>query len=100
MEGISLLPALKGKPLQRKAPLAFEHHGNLALREGRWKIVSAYRGDKPISWELYDMESDRTELNNLADKDPKKVEELAGKWQSWADRVGVQPWPFKSKKSN
>ena len=27
-----------------------------------------------------------------------KLKELAGKWQQWATRVGVQPWPFKKKK--
>lgn len=98
MEGVSLLPALKGRGLQREAALAFEHHGNLALREGRWKIVSSYRKDEPISWELYDMDADRTELNNLAKKRPQKLQELASKWQAWADRVGVQPWPFQKKR--
>jgi len=98
MEGISLLPALAGKQLERNAPLAFEHHGNLALREGRWKIVSGYRKDKPVNWELYDMAHDRTELNNLARKNPKKLNELTAKWQQWATRVGVQPWPFQKKK--
>ena len=98
MEGISLLPALSGRTLNRVAPLAFEHHGNLALRDGRWKIVSAYRQAKPINWELYDMEDDRTELTNLAKKNPGKLNELTDKWQQWADRVGVQPWPFQKKK--
>ncbi|MGB0580194.1 MAG: arylsulfatase [Limisphaerales bacterium] len=98
MEGISLLPALLGKELERKGPLGFEHHGNLALRDGPWKIVSAYRKDLPINWELYDMEADRTELNNLATTNPGKLKELSDKWQTWADRVGVQPWPFQKKK--
>ncbi len=95
MEGISLLPALKGEKLDRKAPLGFEHHGNLALRDGRWKIVSYYRREQPIKWELYNMEADRTEQNDLAVAQPDRLKELAGKWQAWADRVGVQPWPFK-----
>ncbi|MBG85880.1 MAG: arylsulfatase [Verrucomicrobiales bacterium] len=99
MEGISLLPAFAGQLLQRKAPLGFEHHGNLALREGRWKIVSAYRRDKPTNWELYDMETDRSELRNLAKAQPKRLQAMIAKWQSWADRVGVQPWPFEKKKN-
>lgn len=98
MEGVSLMPSLKGDPLARTAPLGFEHHGNLALRDGRWKIVSAYRNDQPTKWELYDMEADRTELNDLSDTHTEKKRELIEKWQAWADRVGVQPWPFKSKK--
>ncbi len=94
MEGVSLLPALSGKPLARQAPLGFEHHGNLALRDGRWKIVSAYRRNQPTRWELYDMDVDRTELEDVSTKHPEKKQELIAKWHAWADRVGVQPWPF------
>jgi arylsulfatase len=97
MEGISLLPALSGASLTRAAALGFEHHGNLALRDGRYKIVSAYRRDQPVKWELYDMQEDRTELQDLSDKMPEKKQQLIGKWQAWANRVGVQPWPIKRK---
>ena len=61
-----LLDAWAGSNLERPAPLAFEHHGNLALRDGRWKIVSQYRAKQPRTWELYDMEQDRTEQTDLA----------------------------------
>ena len=94
MEGISLLPALQGNTLARGAVLGFEHHGNLALRDGRYKIVSAYRNGEPTTWELYDMLQDRTELNDLSEKMPEKKQELIDKWQAWADRVGVQSWPL------
>jgi arylsulfatase len=94
MEGISLLPALQGSSLTRGAAIGFEHHGNLALRDGRYKIVSAYRNGEPTTWELYDMLQDRTELNDLSEKMPEKKQELIDKWQAWADRVGVQPWPL------
>ena len=97
MEGKSLFPTFAGQSIQRDEPLCFEHHGNLAMREGRWKIVSPYRANKPRKWELYDMEADRTELNDLAERHPEKLETLVAKWQAWADRVGVQPWPFKNK---
>lgn len=98
MEGKSLLPLLAGQSIEREAPLGFEHHGNLALRDGRWKIVSAYRRDQPTRWELYDMDADRTELHDLASQHPEKLEEMVRQWQSWAERVGVQPWPFENKK--
>ena len=38
-----------------------------------------------------DMDADRTDLHDLAATQPEKLKELAGKWQAWADRVGVQP---------
>ncbi len=84
-EGKSLLPLLQGKSWQGHTSLGWEHHGNQAFRKGRFKIVK--RSGHP--WELYDMEEDRTEVHDLAEKYPEKVEELAGEYQAWADRVGV-----------
>lgn len=97
MEGVSLVPAFLGRDLPRTAPLAWEHHGNSALRDGKWKIVTEYRANQSTKWELYDMEVDRTELQDLAATQPEKLQELVGKWQAWADRVGVQPWPLKER---
>ncbi len=95
LEGVSLMPAFLGRDLQRTAPLAWEHHGNSALRDGKWKIVTEYRDNQPTKWELYDMDADRTELYDLAAAHPEKMKELVAEWQAWADRVGVQPWPLK-----
>ena len=83
--------------LRRTAPLGFEHQGKSALRNGKWKIVTAYRAGEPTKWELHDMEADRTELKDLAAEQPQKLNELVAQWQQWADRAGVQPWPVKAK---
>ena len=40
MEGVSLRPALEGRPLARTRPLFWEHEGNRAVRSGNWKLVS------------------------------------------------------------
>jgi arylsulfatase len=93
-EGVSLRPALEGKRLERPQPLFWEHEGNRAVRDGKWKLVSRHPG----RWELYDMEADRTELNDLAARHPEKARELATKWEAWAERVGVKPWPIDGKR--
>ena len=41
------------------------------------------------------MKKDRSELTNLAKKNPQKVEELKAKWEAWAVRAKVKPWPWK-----
>ncbi|MDP7250545.1 MAG: arylsulfatase, partial [Planctomycetota bacterium] len=43
-------------------------------------------------WELYDMEADRSELNNLAGAQPERAQALAAMWQSYAERANVIPW--------
>jgi len=88
MAGVSLLPALHGKRMPARA-LFFEHEGTRAVREGRYKLT-ALRGD---SWKLYDMERDRTEMDDLSGKEPKLVESLAKKWDAWASENQVTPLP-------
>jgi len=87
LQGVSLVPALKGRSLDRRQPIFWEHEGNRAVRDGRWKLVA--KENQP--WELYDTEEDRSELNDLADANPKKAKELAAKWDAWAARVDVLP---------
>jgi arylsulfatase len=89
LRGESLVPVLEGGARQR-GPLFWEHQGNRALRQGRWKLVSRWRG----GWELYDLEADRTELSDLAAEQPERVRELVALYEAWAQEAGVGPWPW------
>lgn len=95
-EGVSLRPALAGKELKRAQPIFWEHEGNRAMRDGKWKLVSAKNdGSK---WELHDMEADRTEMHDLAAQFPERVKSMTRQWERWAARVGVQSWPLRGGK--
>ncbi|NOX56908.1 MAG: arylsulfatase [Planctomycetes bacterium] len=94
MEGVSLVPAFDGRPLRRPDAIYWEHEGNRAVRVGKWKLV-AKGASGP--WELYDMEKDRTEMHDLAAAHPEKVRELAARWEAWARRARVKPWPWTPK---
>ena len=89
MEGRSLVPAFDNKPIDRKA-LYWEHEGNRAIRVGDWKLAAVGRNGP---WELYNMATDRTELRDLADKEPQRVKELSDMWEAWALRAHVKPYP-------
>ncbi len=89
LAGESLVPVFAGKPRNR-APIYWEHEGNKAVRDGKWKLVSRF----PDSWELYDMEADRTEMHDLAASQPERAKTMAAMWNEWAHRIGVQPWPM------
>jgi arylsulfatase len=82
------LGLLKGKDWQREQPIFWEHEGNAAIRLGQFKLVRLH--DKP--WELYDIEADRTELTNLAGRDPTFERDLIGQYYAWAKNVGVIDW--------
>jgi arylsulfatase A-like enzyme len=93
MEGISLMPALTGKKLKRTVPLFWEHEGNRAVRDGEWKLVSAYDNvsKKFKSWELYNLDIDRSELTDLSARETERTKDLISKYEKWADRAGVIP---------
>jgi arylsulfatase len=91
MEGRSLAPYFAANPPAAAArPIFWEHEGNAAVRVGDWKLVR--KGGKG-AWELYNLKADRTELNNLAGREPAKVQELAAEWLAWAKRAQVLPGP-------
>ncbi len=95
IEGRSLVAAFDNRRLDRPEGLYWEHEGNRAVRQGKWKLVMYHSK----SWELYDLEADRTEQNNLVTKEPQKAKELEALWETWAERCGVRPWPVRREKS-
>ncbi len=86
--GLNILPQLKGSVKEIRA-LFFEHEGNRAVMQNRWKL-SALKGKQ---WELYDIDSDRTELVDLASVHPDTVQHYDRMWSAWADENNVTPLP-------
>ncbi len=103
MEGKSLVPVFDRDTLDRQA-IYWEHEGNRAVRMGKWKLISKAskkhsfiwdQVDKlPLEhWELFDMDADRTELNDVSDQHLELVKQMASMWQQWAVRSGSVPRP-------
>ncbi len=92
LSGVSLLPAWQGQGQPSERTLFWEHQYNRALRQGPWKLVSAYKLPSQARrnlWELYNLDDDPTELTNLADSQPDMVNELVQRYEAWAKQVGT-----------
>lgn len=89
MEGQSLVPVFNGKGFEHH-PIGWEHQGNRGFRDGNWKLVE--RKNSGVEWELYHMEADRSEQNDLASEYPQVMRSMIFKYEEWANRVGVVRW--------
>lgn len=90
LEGNSFLSELNGGPHQDSVSrdLFWEHCGNAAVRRGAWKLVREHGSP----WELYDLATDPTELQDVSAENADLAQELLGAWSLWADRIGVLPF--------
>jgi arylsulfatase A-like enzyme len=95
LEGVSLQPTFISKTLTRQNPLFWEHEKNCALRDGKWKLVGKHvlQADGPVlkKWELYNMETDRSELTNLAAENPERVKTMHNTFTAWCQHAQVLP---------
>ena len=80
MQGQSLLPVFYGENQTRERPVFWEWQDGQAVYFNSFKIV---KEGFDSTWELYNLEIDPTETNNLASENPGKVEELNNLFSEW-----------------
>ncbi|MEQ1829747.1 MAG: sulfatase-like hydrolase/transferase [Pirellula sp.] len=98
-DGESVADILQGQSRTRKKPLMWEwrfriagepfHHSpELAIREGDWKLYLNPDGSRK---ELYNMKSDLTQLDNVAEHHPEVVTRLSQMAIEWAKQLPDGP---------
>lgn len=94
IEGRSVFATFGASDAPTRSEQYFELGGNRAYLDGNWRLVARHERGRPFEddrWELYDLSTDWNELNDLADKEPQRVQELIAKWNAAAERYGVFP---------
>jgi len=80
-EGESLLPVFEGKKRSRRKPLFWQWSKGKAVLKDNWKLVCW-----ADEWELFDIEKDRTETNDVSSRHPEVVSELKALHAQWLSR--------------
>jgi arylsulfatase A-like enzyme len=104
VDGVDLVPLLKGGEIKREALYwHYPHYANqvrspgaptgggpgAAIRSGDWKLIQHFENG---AHELYNLRDDIGEETNLADKMPEQVLELGRRLHEWQNSVNAQ-WP-------
>lgn len=99
-DSVSFLPALSGEPIisSRKGVIHHSFSGHFAYRKGKWKLLlakasggwtSPTEGEAPEGAsraQLYNMELDPSETNNLYESHPEIAEQLLAQLESEVSR--------------
>ncbi|MHC4994713.1 MAG: sulfatase [Planctomycetota bacterium] len=97
VDGLSLVPVLTGRgALNREAIFWHYPHYNQhpqsfpsgVVRAGAWKLIEKYETGE---LELYHLERDPGEQNNLAERDPSRARAMLERLQAWRAEVGADP---------
>lgn len=86
IDGINLVPILKGEAKAPPRNLHWLFGDAWAIRKGSWKLIGT--GDRPQS--LYQLEDDLSEKNNLIKQKPEMANELLELHRKWIAEVGAK----------
>lgn len=95
IEGVSFAPSFtNSKAASRAKPQYFEMFGHRGLWHDGWKAVAyhppgtAFENDV---WELYHLDKDFSETNDLAASEPERLKRMIDSWWAEAERNKVLP---------
>ena len=97
LDGESIVGVLKGDQFKRTRSIYWQWRGghgppylwpHLGIRDGNWKMMVNEERDRV---ELYDVESDWAEKNNVAKDNPGAVKKLTKKVLAWKMSLPTEP---------
>jgi arylsulfatase len=94
LEGVSFAATLEGHDSPRGQPQYFEMFGHRGLWKDGWKAVAYHTPGAPFDddvWELYHLDVDFSEIEDLAAAEPDRLKALIAEWWVEAERCQVLP---------
>jgi arylsulfatase A-like enzyme len=104
-DGISIVPSLQGRPLDREAIFTFFPHAppvpdwlppSVSVHSGDWKLIRLFHGGEQgrHRYKLFNLAEDVGETNNLAEDFPERVRDLDALIEAFLDDTrAVVPLP-------
>jgi arylsulfatase len=101
IQGVSMIPLFNdSSSIIREDEYieGWELFGKTALRKGNWKMIQEPAGDyfewqTPLEdnykWQLFDLKNDPSELYDVSQENPDKMQEMLQAWEAYANENGV-----------
>ncbi len=84
IDGMDIMPILKGQPSARQRDLHWQSGDAWAVRSGSWKLMGAR--SQPAS--LVNLQKDIGETDNLLGREPARADELMKSHEQWVKSLG------------
>ena len=95
LHGSSFAATFKdGQAAETKTTQYFEASGQRAIYHDGWRAIARHTKSEPFEddiWELYHIDEDFNETNDLAEQEPEKLQEMIDLWEQEAKKYGVYP---------
>jgi len=95
LEGTSFAPSIRNASAPAKdKPQYFEMFGHRGLWHDGWKAVAFHPSGSPFesdAWDLYHLDRDFSETDDLAAQEPKRLEAMIAEWWRQAEAHKVLP---------
>lgn len=96
LDGVNLLPYLKGEKTERPHDTLFWRFGNQwAVRSGDWKLLKTGKDQNPM---LFNLKDDIGEQSDLAAKEPERVSTLRSVYEEWNKQLASPKWQAKGRR--
>lgn len=109
IDGISLMPIFRNPKATLERSTLFwhwPHHHHLsiepqgAIRKGKYKLIENFQKtmlEESGGWELYDLDNDPQEKNNLIEEKPEIAFDLRQELVKWREQIGAQSMKINNK---